>query len=138
MITIVLVCTEVGVRLLALDGGGIRGLILIQVLLAIEQALGGVPLVHCIDWLAGTSTGGILALGLASGKHSLVFYCLFFNYIIFIIFTGKSLLECQCIYFRLKEQVFKGKRPYNSEPLEKILQYVLGEHTVMTEIKHPK
>lgn len=55
-----------------------------------------------------------------------------------LMLAGKSLRECQCIYFRLKEQVFKGKRPYSSEPLEKMLQAVLGEHTMMTEISHPK
>ncbi|KAF4531587.1 hypothetical protein B566_EDAN010053 [Ephemera danica] len=107
----------IGVKLLSLDGGGIRGLVLIQILLAIERALGGVPLMHCFDLLAGTSTGGILALGLA---------------------TGKSLAECQCIYFRLKDQVFKGKRPYNSEPLEKLLQNLFGEQTVMNDIPHPR
>ncbi|XP_059487741.1 85/88 kDa calcium-independent phospholipase A2 [Neocloeon triangulifer] len=112
-----LAAKEDGVRLLALDGGGIRGLVLVQVLLAIEKALNGVPLTHVFDWIAGTSTGGILALGLS---------------------TGKTILECQSVYLRLKEQVFCGKRPYNSEPLEKMLQTALGEHTVMTEIKHPK
>lgn len=52
--------------------------------------------------------------------------------------AGKTLIECQNVYLRLKEQVFKGKRPYNTEPLEKILQTALGEHTVMTDILHPK
>ncbi|XP_065334315.1 85/88 kDa calcium-independent phospholipase A2 isoform X2 [Cloeon dipterum] len=108
---------EDGIRLLALDGGGIRGLVLVQVLLAIEKALNGVPLTHVFDWMAGTSTGGILVLGMA---------------------TGKTLVECQGVYLRLKEQVFRGKRPYNSEPLEKMLQGALGENTVMTDIKNPK
>ena len=128
-------------------------------LIAVESALEGVPLIHCFDWLAGTSTGGILALGLASGIlflwfivyfvsfHALVFlifhyyYYYFLAYLLVLIltyFSGKSLLECQCIYFRMKEQVFKGKRPYNSEPLEKMLQSVLGEHTTMSQIQHPK
>lgn len=57
-----------GGRVLCLDGGGIRGLVLISILLHIENAT-KVPIIHCFDWLAGTSTGGILALGLACGNE---------------------------------------------------------------------
>ena len=57
------------IRLLSLDGGGIRGLLLTRMLLSIEKVLGpGVKTTDCFDWIAGTSTGGILALALASGK----------------------------------------------------------------------
>lgn len=51
-----------GGRLLCLDGGGIRGLILVQMLLELEIMFGK-PIQSCFDWIAGTSTGGILALG---------------------------------------------------------------------------
>lgn len=54
-------------RLLCLDGGGIRGLVLIQLLLAIEKAA-GCPIREIFDWIAGTSTGGILALAIVHGK----------------------------------------------------------------------
>lgn len=54
------------VKLLSLDGGGIRGLILIQVLSYIENYLKK-PIVEIFDWTAGTSTGAILALLLSSG-----------------------------------------------------------------------
>lgn len=54
------------VKLLSLDGGGIRGLILIQVLSYLENIVNK-PTVELFDWIAGTSTGGILALLLASG-----------------------------------------------------------------------
>ncbi|KAF2880119.1 hypothetical protein ILUMI_26054 [Ignelater luminosus] len=103
-------------RLLCLDGGGIRGLILIQLLLELENAI-GVPINHCFDWVAGTSTGGILALGLASGK---------------------TMKECLCLYFRMKELTFVGMRPYPSEALENILKESFGTETVMTDIKKPK
>src|SRR5438270_13739741 len=52
-------------HILALDGGGIRGLLTTILLERLEAAVPGF-LSH-IDLFAGTSTGGILALGLASG-----------------------------------------------------------------------
>lgn len=52
---------------LCLDGGGIRGLILIQLLDAIEKAA-GCKIVDMFDWITGTSTGGILALAMVYGK----------------------------------------------------------------------
>lgn len=51
-------------RILALDGGGVRGLIPATVLAEIEQRTGQ-PIASLFDLIAGTSTGGLLALGLA-------------------------------------------------------------------------
>ncbi|HSO98903.1 MAG TPA: patatin-like phospholipase family protein [Solirubrobacteraceae bacterium] len=50
-------------RVLGLDGGGIRGLIPAHVLKEIETHMGR-PISEMFDLVAGTSTGGILALGL--------------------------------------------------------------------------
>jgi hypothetical protein len=50
-------------RILSLDGGGIRGLVLTQLLIAIEQEAGR-PIHTLFDYLVGTSTGGMAALGL--------------------------------------------------------------------------
>lgn len=58
---------------------------------------------------------------------------LFINYIL-----GKSLHECLCLYFRLKQLVFQGSKPYQSEVLENMLQETLGANTYMSDIKHPK
>ena len=54
-----------GTRVLCLDGGGIRGIVELEVLRAIEQALGGeIPVQDFFDLIVGTSTGGIIALAL--------------------------------------------------------------------------
>jgi len=52
-----------GDRVLCLDGGGIKGLVLIEMLAAIER-ISGKRIVDLFDWIIGTSTGGILALAL--------------------------------------------------------------------------
>jgi hypothetical protein len=58
-------------KILSIDGGGIRGIIPAMVLARIEE-LTGKPISELFDLIAGTSTGGILALGLtrpgAGGK----------------------------------------------------------------------
>lgn len=55
-------------KILSLDGGGLRGLITARMLqrLNAEPAIAG--WLDKVDLIAGTSTGGILALGLAAGK----------------------------------------------------------------------
>lgn len=54
-------------KILSIDGGGIRGIIPAVVLGEIER-ITGKPISSLFDLLAGTSTGGILALGLAKPK----------------------------------------------------------------------
>lgn len=51
-------------RILSIDGGGIRGVIPATVLVEIEQRTGK-PVAELFDLVAGTSTGGLLALGLS-------------------------------------------------------------------------
>lgn len=52
-------------KMLALDGGGIRGVLTLSFLKKIEQIVG--PLHAYFDYIAGTSTGAIIAAGLACG-----------------------------------------------------------------------
>ncbi len=56
------------IRILSIDGGGIRGIIPALVLARIET-LTGQPIARLFDLVAGTSTGGILALGLTIPKN---------------------------------------------------------------------
>lgn len=53
------------VKVLAIDGGGIRGIIPAVILSEIEKRLGA-PLCNFFDLISGTSTGGIIALGLGT------------------------------------------------------------------------
>lgn len=53
-------------QILSLDGGGYRGIYSAAVLAAIEEDLGR-PVTDYFDLIAGTSTGGIIALGLGAG-----------------------------------------------------------------------
>ncbi len=51
-----------GVRILSLDGGGVRGIAQLELLCAIQNALGGHMLVQTFfDLVVGTGTGGLIA-----------------------------------------------------------------------------
>jgi uncharacterized protein len=56
-------------KILSLDGGGIRGVAIAAYLSAIEKHLGHSVTQH-FDLIAGASTGGIIAAGLAIGKSA--------------------------------------------------------------------
>jgi hypothetical protein len=54
-----------GYRVLTLDKGGVRGIIKLKILGAIEQRLGGkIPIQRFFDLIRGTSTGALVAIGL--------------------------------------------------------------------------
>ncbi|KAI8669943.1 PNPLA domain-containing protein [Fusarium sp. Ph1] len=56
---------HVGRRILSLDGGGVRSFVGISILAAIEEGLGGeIPVRRFFDLIGGTSSGGLLAMGL--------------------------------------------------------------------------
>lgn len=53
-------------KILCIDGGGIKGIFSAQVLAEFEKAFGSLTSEH-FDLVCGTSTGGIIALGVAAG-----------------------------------------------------------------------
>jgi patatin-like phospholipase/acyl hydrolase len=57
-------------RILSIDGGGIKGVFPAAFLTHIEDTLGGVPVSSFFDLIAGTSTGGIIALALGLGLRA--------------------------------------------------------------------
>jgi hypothetical protein len=111
-------------KILALDGGGIRGILTLEVLARMEallkKATGGLEafrLCHFFDYIGGTSTGAIIAAGLARGmsaRELLKFYQ----------DTGPAMFDKQFILKRWHAL-------YKSEPLKKELQEVFGANTTL-------
>jgi hypothetical protein len=63
---------EAGVCTLSLDSGGVRGIVQLETLRAIEQALGGhVPVHRFFDLIVGAGSGGLVAMSLATKGRSI-------------------------------------------------------------------
>jgi uncharacterized protein len=109
-------------KLLALDGGGIRGVITLEILAKIESELkqktgsgDNFRLCDYFDYIAGTSTGAIIAAGLSIGmsvKELLDFY----------IHKGKDMFDKNFILYRWKAL-------YESGPLLTMLKETFGSDT---------
>ncbi len=111
-------------KILSLDGGGIRGVLTLEILAEIEQQLkqklgkgNDFRLAHYFDYIGGTSTGAIIAAGLSIGmsvQELLDFY----------VQKGKDMFD--------KNFLFKQwKSLYESGPLIKMLKQTFGEDTTM-------
>jgi uncharacterized protein len=105
-------------RMLALDGGGIRGLITLGILEHVERLVWertAQRLCDYFDYIAGTSTGAIIAAGLARGmtiKELTDFYKS----------SGKQMFEPAFLIERVKYF-------YTADPLKLQLQEVFGQET---------
>jgi len=123
-----------GVKILCLDGGGIRGLVLVRILAKIAEKMfgncdldGTEKLLKCFDLVCGTSTGAILAVSLSTGKLSL-----------------KSARET---YYKISKNIFSFGYTYvpyrwgryywdgdyyNSKLLKNLLKEEFGDHEFKT------
>jgi hypothetical protein len=104
--------------MLAFDGGGIRGLLTLGILQNIEAVIAaktGQPLCEYFDYIAGTSTGAIIAAGLARGLNTA-------QLIDFYLANGKQMFEHASLINRLKFL-------YTADPLKARLQEVFGAAT---------
>lgn len=103
-------------KVLSIDGGGIKGVFPVALLASVEETIGG-NVGEYFDLIVGTSTGGIIALGLGMG------------------FTARDIVE---FYERLGPKVFRGSRllglvrqigasKYDRAPLRAALEEKFGE-----------
>lgn len=112
-------------RILTLDGGGLRGIVTLGYLKRVEEILRArventekFRLAHYFDLIAGTSTGAIIAAGLA---------------------RGMTVSEITDIYMRLGREVFYKslwrhgilRARYSHKKLTSHLKAVLGEETTL-------
>ena len=112
-------------KILALDGGGIRGVIALGVLAEMEKQLSeisgrgaGFRLCEYFDYIGGTSTGAIIAAGLARGKSVKELLNLYVK-------KGKDMFDKK---FFLKFARL-GRYKYPSENLAEQLKEILGKET---------
>ena len=108
-------------RILSIDGGGICGILPASVLAELESRyLGGKSVATCFDMIAGTSTGGIIALGLGSGKTAAEIRDIYVERGGFIFPTGNWLMR----KLRSLRQYVRYK--YDAKVLEGELYRILG------------
>ena len=112
-------------KLLALDGGGIRGVLTLQVLIRMEELLReksgqgkDFRLCNFFDYIGGTSTGAIIAAGLARGMSAQELSDFYMK-------TGPAMFDKSFILFRLRHL-------YESKPLAEELQKTFGKDTKLT------
>jgi hypothetical protein len=113
-------------RLLSIDGGGLAGLIPAEALVEIETQLDALtgcslPLCERFDLIGGTSTGAILAVGLALGLRAAELRDFYLNF-------GKQIFTKVLWHKRLWHK-------YPSGPLERHLKVVFGEDTTLGSAK---
>jgi len=128
---------EAGVRILCLDGGGIRGIVELKYLQHLEKALGGgLQIQSFIDLTVGTSTGGIIALAL--GKMNLpVNSCIsLFETLCDQAFTKRRGIGLPIIDFLVSSS---NHSKYRTGPLETALKGAFGDGSLFggTSFQYP-
>lgn len=103
-------------QILSLDGGGIKGLLSAAILAAIEDDL-QTNIVDHFDLITGTSTGGIVALGLGLGKRPR-------EIVEFYVTHGPKIFG-NCLAWRSVQHWVRRK--YSPVPLQLALQATLGD-----------
>ncbi|KAI9778775.1 MAG: hypothetical protein M1839_007865 [Geoglossum umbratile] len=114
-----------GVRVLSLDGGGMRGIVELEVLRAVERCLGGkIPVQHFFDLIVGTGTGGIIALGIGAKHWSIDASIVKFTTLCNHAFTPRELHKVRGV--RNIVTLGHGSK-YKTGPLRRALNAVFGE-----------
>ena len=119
--------TDKEFRILSINGGGIRGIFPAAFLAELEHRyLAGSSIGDYFDLIAGTSTGGIIALGLAAGLRASHLRDLYISrgHEVFppsndgLLALPENWIRKACRYFRYR---------YDSESLKRVIELTLGK-----------
>ena len=114
-------------RILSLDGGGIRGLITIILLQRLNQETSLAGWLDQVDLVAGTSTGGLLALAIAKGVDLQVLRDLYET-------KGKDVFDDSWLD-DLRDLATIIGAEYNNKKLTRELKAIFGS-TTLGELRH--
>jgi len=103
--------------ILCLDGGGMRGILTIQLLKKLEE-IAGIPCYQLFDMVAGTSTGGIIAGLITSGKTAVEIEKLYENLVI------------EVFDKRLLGNRFINPPAFSKEKYRQLLQEIIKDDTL--------
>ena len=122
-------------RILSLDGGGLRGIIPVLVIKEIERRTGK-PITESFDMIAGTSTGALIACGLAVSDDGIK--------------PKYTINDIEKIYTERGNDIFPNKNwlksfisgitslkkpKYSANGLQKVLEELLGEKRISDCVK---
>lgn len=106
--------------ILCLDGGGMRGILTLQLLKKIEE-IAGIPCHEFVDMVAGTSTGAIISGLIAAGKNATEIESLYIEFVTKV-FHKRSVLANR----------FLNMPAYDKKYYREALKNVVGDITLGT------
>ena len=107
-------------KILSIDGGGIKGAFPASLLAQVEAQIGG-SIADYFDLIVGTSTGGIIALGLGLGVPASSIAAIYAK-------KGKNIFPASMSFRKRSWRFFRRK--YSSDPLRLVLEKTFGEATL--------
>jgi predicted acylesterase/phospholipase RssA len=109
------------------DGGGERGIYSLKIIKKIEEKLDA-PLTKYCDFFSGTSTGGLIALGYASGKTTQDMLDLYINH-------GKDIFS-RTFWHKVVSLDGLIAEKYDTAPLQNEIIKFFGADTKLTDLTH--
>ena len=110
------------IKILSIDGGGIRGVIPAMILHRIEERLKK-PIAHVFDYIAGTSTGGVISLLLAKPKTGSTTEPMY---------SAEDIIE---LYTDHGRDMFRRSRGYQMQTLNGWLRNKYPEQSVLSTLQ---